>query len=110
MKNTSNFDFFLMNVQLLSCKLNCDLTCRNGNNDTVLHFAVNKEHLDIVQFFISDQHCDPNIPSDFGGTLLHYAAMKGHMDVAKYLTVEKHCDPVSRDTVYYTYPYMVTSR
>ena len=50
---------------------------------------------DTVQFFISDQHCDP------GGTLLHYAIMVGHMDIVKFLTVEKHCDPVSQDTLYY---------
>ena len=81
--------------------MNCDPTSRNANNDTALHFAVNSKRLDVVQFFISDQHCDPNICSDFGGTLLHYAVMMGHMNIVKFLTVEKHCDPVSRDTVWY---------
>ena len=84
--------------------MHCDPTSRNANSDTALHLAVMNGHLDIVQFFISDQHCDPNIPSYFGVTPLHYAVTKGHMDIVKFLTVEKHCDPLSRDIPWHFTP------
>ena len=66
--------------------MHCDPTSRDENNDTALHLAVLEGHLDIVQFFISNQKCDPNIPGQYGGTLLHCAAEFGHLHIVKYLT------------------------
>ena len=78
--------------------MHCDSTSlsRDKNNDTALHLAVLEGHLDIVQFIISHQKCDPNIPLQYGGTL-HTAAAFGHLHTVKYLTDEQGCDPSCLD-------------
>ena len=70
----------------------------NRWNSTPLRSAVWLGHLDIVQFFISDKKCDPNIPGGpYSGTPLHYAAEFGNLHIVKYLTDEQHCNPSCLD-------------
>ena len=54
---------------------------RNKWNRTPLHSAASNGQLDILQFFISDQNCDPNISDQYGATLLHCAAYYGHLHI-----------------------------
>ena len=52
------------------------LTTKNGSttreNNTPLHIAALKGHIDIVRFFITDLKCSPNIPGFHGRHPLHY--------------------------------------
>ena len=66
---------------------------RNKWDSTPIHSAVANGHLGILQFFISDQKCDPNIPGQHGGTPLHYAAEGGHLHIVKYLIDKQGCNP-----------------
>ena len=56
----------------------------NRQNSTPLHTAVLNGCFNIVQFFISDLNCDPNIPGQHGGTPLHYAAEFGHLHIVTF--------------------------
>jgi len=60
---------------------------------SILHYAARYGHLNIVQFFISEKNCSPNIPGDNDGTPLHYAAANGQLHIVKYLIDEQGCDP-----------------
>ena len=74
--------------------MNCDPTSRDGNSDTALHLAAEEGLLDVIQFFISEQKCGPNIPGgQYGRTSLHYAAEFGHLHIVKYLIDEQACNP-----------------
>ena len=74
------------------------VTSRDSDNDTALHLAAQKGHLNILQFFISDQNCDPNIPGgQCGATPLHYATAFGHLHIVKYLINEQGCNPSCSD-------------
>ena len=87
-----------MVVKFLTIKKHCDPTKRNVNNDTVLHLAVERGHLNIVKFFISNLNCDPNIPGGpCGGTSLHKAAEFGHLHIVKYLIDKQDCNPSCLD-------------
>ena len=49
--------------------------------------------MDIIKFFISEMHCDPECRGHCGGTPLHLSSEKGHLDVVKYLISEVKVDP-----------------
>ena len=66
---------------------------KNKWNSTPLHSAVAHGHLGILQFFISDQKCDPNILGQHGRTPVHYAAECGRLHIVKYLTDKQGCNP-----------------
>ena len=65
---------------------------KNKWNSGPLHSAASNGHLDIIQFFISNQKCDPNFPGQCGWTLVHYATISGHLHIVKYLTDEQSCN------------------
>ena len=71
---------------------------KNKWSNTPLHSAISgKGHLGILQFFISDQNCDPYIPGQCRGTLLHCAAQFGYLHIVKYLTNEQEFNPSCLD-------------
>ena len=49
--------------------------------------------MDIIQFLITDQQCDPALPDDDDDKPINYSCLGGHLDVTKYLITEKHCNP-----------------
>ena len=66
--------------------MQCDPLSRDDDDYTALHLAVGEGHLNILQFFITDLNCDPNIPGgESGGTPLHYAAVYDHLHIVKYI-------------------------
>ena len=70
---------------------------KNKWDSTPLHCAVVNGHLHILQFFISDQKRDPNLPGRYDRTPLHYAAEFGHLHIVKYLTNKQGCSPSCLD-------------
>ena len=79
---------------------------RNNDGDTPLHYAARNNHLEVVRYFINEQHCDPMIDTTMlpidtryndGDIPLHYAARNNHLEVVRYFINEQHCDPMTRD-------------
>ena len=54
-------------------------------------------YMDITQFFISNQNCDPNILVKNGKTPLHCAVHLDHLHIVKYLIDEQGCNPSCLD-------------
>ena len=66
---------------------------RDDNSETPLHYACHYGHLNIVQYLISELHCDPMTNDDNSETPLHYTCHYGHLNIVQYLINEQHCDP-----------------
>ena len=54
-------------------------------------------NLDIVQYLINEQHCDPMSKDEFNKTPLHYACINGHTRIVQYLLSTDKVDPLARD-------------
>ena len=69
---------------------------------TLLHLACQHKHLDIVQYLINDQNCNPESTSPNGRTPLHIACKSGHLHTAKCLITDHKCNPHCTDNDGYT--------
>ena len=61
---------------------------------TPLHYAAVGGSLPVVQYLITEQHCDPATPGLKNTTTLHYACLGGHINIVKYIITEHNCDPM----------------
>ena len=78
----------------LITKYKCDTNCKDDYGRTPLHYAVIKNHLEVVKILNRyKQHDSINRQNNNGNTPLHYACHFGHHDIAQYLISEAHCDP-----------------
>ena len=50
-------------------------------------------NLNIAQYLIREEHCNPSCENNNGDTPLHYACDNGHLNIAQYLIREEHCNP-----------------
>ena len=64
---------------------------------TLLHLACQHGHLDIVQYLIKDQKCNPETTTPEGRTPLHSACKSGHLHIVKYLITDHKCNPHCTD-------------
>ena len=53
--------------------------------------------LNIAQYLIREEHCNPSCEDKYGETPLHYACTDGYLDIAQYLIREEHCNPSCED-------------
>ena len=80
-------------IDLIS-KYKCDTNYKDDYGRTPLHYAVIKNHLEVVKILNRyKQHDSINSQDNNGNTPLHYACRNGHLDIAQYLIREAHCDP-----------------
>ena len=68
---------------------------RDTNGQTVLHLAV--EHIDVVNYLITECKCDIVAPDKNGQTPLHHAADCGTPEVVEFLLSTGNCDPLAKD-------------
>ena len=61
--------------------------------DTPLHQACKRGWLDIVEMFIEEYGCDPNVVTKNKLNLLHFACQYGHNDIVTLLIEKYGCDP-----------------
>ena len=73
-----------------------DVSCVNCIEQTPLHLAAAKGHLNVVRVLISEFKADVNGMGN-GDTPLHWAASGGHLDVVRVLISEFLADPNTRD-------------
>ena len=77
----------------LITKYKCDANCEDSYGRTPLHYAARNSHVEVVRYFINEQHCDPMTrDNDEGDTPLHLACSNCHLNIAQYLISEAHCD------------------
>ena len=69
---------------------------------TLLHLACKHGHLDITQYLIRDQNCNPETLTSNGHTPLHIACKSGHLHIVECLISEYKCDPHCTDNDGYT--------
>ena len=60
---------------------------------TALHFACRNGHLNIAQYLIREEHCNPSCESNTGWTPLHFACINGRLNITQYFIKEEHCNP-----------------
>ena len=65
----------------------------NFNGDTPLHSACRHSHLNIIQYLISEAHCNPSCENNDGNTPLHLTCRYGHLNIIQYLISEANCNP-----------------
>ena len=63
---------------------------------TPLHFASHGGHMNIIEYLITEQGCDPTILNNDGNLPVHIACRNGHLNATKYFITEQKCDPNSR--------------
>lgn len=64
-------------------KLSADL--RDDQGLTLLHWAADRGHADVVKYLVKELKIDPNCRDNENQTPLHYAAACGHLDICKVL-------------------------
>ena len=77
----------------LITKYKFDPNCKDSHGHTPLHYAVINNHLEVVRYFINEQHCDPMTSDNDDNTPLHLAGCYGQLNIVKYLISEANCDP-----------------
>lgn len=67
---------------------------RDPSGLTPLHLACKNGHLDIAQYLIKEQNCNPEATNPRGSTPLHWACLCGHLQIAKCLITDYKCNPL----------------
>ena len=76
----------------------CKLTAKlDQNQNTILHLAANRGHLDTIKLLSKLEGFDVTVENINGSHPLHFACRSGHVDVVEYLlsnrrTVATHCN------------------
>ena len=60
---------------------------------TIVHYyACRHGNLNIAQYLIREEHCNPSCENNDGSTPLHNACLHGNLNIAQYLIREEHCN------------------
>ena len=78
------------------------LEVKDPSGLTPLHLACQHAHLDIAQYLIKDQNCNPETTTPSGRTPLHIACKSGHLHIIKCLITDHKCNPHCTDNDGYT--------
>ena len=70
---------------------------KDSSGFTPLHIACKYGCLDIAQYLIQSQNCNPKTGTPTGHTPLHCACENGRFEVAKFLITEHQCRPEHGD-------------
>ena len=66
---------------------------KNNDGVTPLHYACYHGYLNIAQYLIREEHCNPSCENKYGWTPLHYACRYDNLNIAQYIIREGHCNP-----------------
>ena len=77
--------------QLISVKKDVltQLQYKEDSGDTLLHYACTNSHLNIVQYLISEVHCNPSCEDCSDNTPLHHACINPPAKITDILTSSK---------------------
>ena len=68
----------------------CEQVCRYRGT---LHYACSNGRLNIAEYLIKEEHCNPSHEDNNGWTPLYNACRYGRLNIAQYLIREEHCNP-----------------
>ena len=69
----------------------------NTHGRTTLYYAVISNHLEVVRYFINEQHCDPMTRDNDGNTPLHIACRYGNANIVQYLLSTGKVDALDKN-------------
>ena len=83
---------------------NRDPFCKTYNliGSTPLHLACDQDHFNIVQYLISEEHCNPSCEDKNRETPLHYACQRNQPHIVQYLLSTGRVNPLVKDKHYRT--------
>ena len=67
-----------------------------------LHYACTNGHLNIAQYLIREEHCNPSCENKYGDTPLHYACLRNHAHIVQYLLSTGRVNPLTKTKDGYT--------
>ena len=70
--------------------------------NTPLHLACDEDHLNIVQYLIREEHCDPSCEDNDGKTPLLYACQRNRPHIVQYLLSTGRVNPLVKDKYIHT--------
>ena len=70
-------------VEALAQRFPEDLEARDEYGDTPLHLAALFGHIETVDLFCQQFHCDHSVKGHDDCTLLHYACAGSHLDIVR---------------------------
>ena len=72
---------------------------RTSDGETPLHYACKNGHLNIAQYLIREEHCNPSCEDEYGDTPLHRACIWNHAHIVQYLLSTGRVNPLTENYV-----------
>ena len=79
-------------VRHLVIDKHCDVTAKEKNGYTPLHYACEKGSFEIVKILTDHPQCNIEAEVDYDDRPLHIACKSGNVDIVRHLVIDKHCD------------------
>ena len=70
--------------------------CRDEHNNTPLHMASSKGHLDVVKYLVEEKKCNLQEVNKDHNNSLHVAALNGQPEILQYMMNERGSDPMCK--------------
>ena len=86
---------YLISIAAPLCFVEVDEKDKNGSN--CLLWACKLGLIDIVEYLITDRHCNTTVTNALGQNCLHIACQQGRIDIVKFLVSGGYCNPNSKD-------------
>lgn len=83
-------------IEYLTSLPQCDVSKKDENGRTCLHWATEQGHIDVVKYLVSVRHCDPNERNKDDHNCLHIACKAGQLLIVRYLINWRLCNPNDR--------------
>ena len=76
---------------------------------TPLHYACSNGNLNIAQYLIREEHCNPSCENNDGYTPLHNACLRNHAHIVQYLLSTGRVNPLTKNKYGYTALYLLVT-
>ena len=105
-KSTNNMGILPLHIACIHGHLNvvkfyCSIwrfeRTQGPNGNTLLHYASEGGHVDIIKYLLTQQHYDPKSTNKMGILPTHVACLHGHLNVVKYFVTKLSCDLTIQD-------------
>ena len=70
---------------------------KDSHGFTPLRYAASNNHLEVVRYFVIEQHCNPMTRDKNGDTILHIACNNSHVHIVQYLLSTGKVNPMAKN-------------